>query len=356
MRIPGISRDLGHDPVIRTLLAAAAARIDAEFVGGDWVAAIRHGVRKPFSLAAVVVFAPLVALVVQGCTIIGPPPRHDARKTDGIATTAPSRKSTTPAPSHSRSKGRKTKISPFVGLANYLASRQGQITAAVYDNRTGQTWVFHPGTRQETASIVKVEIMGTAFWNAEHGRPLSAAQQALLLPMIEQSDNTAATDLLADVGGPAKVQHFDRLAGLTGTTVSTKQYIPGSTLPGWGLTLTTAFDEVKLVRAFAYSNSLLTPASRRRGLTLMEHVESAQAWGVSGGSYGALSGATVALKNGWLPHNLTAYTDWQVNSIGWVHGNGRDYVLAVLTNHSASEQYGIETIDAIARSIYRQLG
>jgi len=45
-----------------------------------------------------------------------------------------------------------------------------------------------------------------------------------------------------------------------------------------------------------------------------------------------------------------------VNSIGWVHGNGRDYVLAVLTTHSASEQYGIDTIDEIARSIYRQLG
>ena len=314
----------------------------------------RHGVRKPFYLAAVSALASLVA----GCTIIGPPPptKGDSRKTGGLSTTAPPTSSSRPTPSHSQSNGHNTKISPFVGLANYLSGRQGRITAAVYDNRTGKTWVFHPGVRQETASIVKVEIMGTAFWNAEHGQPLSAAQQALLPPMIEQSDNTAATDLLADVGGPPKVQHFDQLAGLTDTKVSTKQYIPGSTLPGWGLTLTTALDEVKLVRAFAYSNPLLTPANRQRGLTLMEHVESAQAWGVSGGSYGALSGATVALKNGWLPHNLTAYTDWQVNSIGWVHGNGRDYVLAVLTTHNASEQYGIDTIDEIARSIYRQLG
>jgi beta-lactamase family protein len=319
---------------------------------GHWVTAMRRGVRKPFSLAAVVVLAALVA----GCTIIGPPPSShgDSPKTHGFATTPSSNKSARPTPS--RSHGHKTNISPFVGLANYLASRQGQITAAVYDNRTGKTWILHRGMRQETASIVKVEIMGTAFWNAEHGQPLSAAQQALLTPMIEQSDNTAATDLLAAVGGPSKVQHFDQLAGLTGTTVSTKQYIPGSTLPGWGLTMTTALDEVKLVRAFAYSNSLLTRANRLRGLALMEHVESAQAWGVSGGNYGVLPGATVALKNGWLPHDLTAYTNWQVNSIGWVHSKSRDYVLAVLTTHNASEQYGIDTIDEIARSIYRQLG
>jgi hypothetical protein len=312
------------------------------------VSDMRNGVRRPLTLAAV----PVLASLVAACTIIGPP-RAGKTTPTGFGTapaTAPATATRTPSGGH------KATGSPFAGLAKYLAGRHVKVTAAVYDNRTGKTYVLHRGVRQETASIVKVEIMGTAFWNAEHGRPLTSAQQALLVPMIEQSENTAATDLLADVGGPARVQQFDQQAGLTDTTVSTKQYIPGSSLPGWGLTLTTARDEVTLVRKFAYPNSLLTTANRQHGLNLMSHVESDQAWGVSGGNYGALSGATVALKNGWLPHNLTAYTDWQVNSIGWVHGNGRDYVIAVLTNHSASEPYGIQTINTIARIVYNNLG
>jgi beta-lactamase class A len=309
---------------------------------------MRNGVRKPLYVAAV----PVLGSLIAACTIIGPPSASKTKPT-GFGTSSPTAPATA---SPASSGGHKATGSPFAGLTKYLAGRQGKVTAAVYDNRTGKTYVLNPGQRQETASIVKVEIMGTAFWNAQQGRPLTSAQQALLVPMIEQSDNTAASDLLKDVGGPARVQQFDQHAGLTKTTVSKKQFIPGSSLPGWGLTLTTALDEVMLVRTFAYANPLLTTANRQRGLNLMGHVEAGQAWGVSGGSYGVLPGATVVLKNGWLPHNLTAYTDWQVNSIGWVHGNGRDYVIAVLTNHSASETYGIQTIDKIARIVYAKLG
>jgi len=302
-----------------------------------------HGMSKPFHLTATALLASLIA----GCSIIG---------STHTPTTDPSK----PAPSASatspQGSSRLRALSPFKALSGYLANRAGQITAAVYDKRTRKTWVFHRGVRQDTASIVKVEIMGTALWEAQHGKPLSATERALMIPMIENSDNNAATELLADVGGPDAVQRFDRRAGLYDTTPSRTKYIPGTSLPGWGLTTTTAFDEARLVSRFAYPNSVLSTASRRYGLNLMKHVESAQAWGVSGGNYGLLPGTTVALKNGWLPHQLATNSDWQINSIGWVSGNGRDYVLAVLTNHNPSEDYGIETIDTIARRIYAELG
>ena len=120
------------------------------------------------------------------------------------------------------------------------------------------------------------------------------------------------------------------LAGLGGTTVSTLALIPGTSLPGWGLTKTTALDEVRLVKRFAYPDSLLADAGRRYGLDLMEHVENDQYWGVSAG---VAQGTTVALKNGWLP---LAGAGWQVNSIGWISGHGRDYVLAVLSDRNPS--------------------
>jgi hypothetical protein len=305
---------------------------------------MRRGISKPLHLAAVAVLASVIA----GCSIIAPPSTPSG---DPTATAPPK----TIGPSASPS-SRPRAVSPFTSLLSYLAHREGQITAAVYDKRTGRTWVFHRGIRQDTASIVKVEIMGTALWEAQNGTPLSAAEKALMPVMIENSDNNAATEMLADVGGPSAVQRFDRRAGLFDTIPSRLKYIPGSTLPGWGLTTTTAFDEVRLVSRFAYPNSVLRPASRRYGLKLMEHVESDQAWGVSGGNYGLLSGATVALKNGWLPHQLATDSDWQINSIGWISGHGRDYVLAVLTDHSPTEAYGIDTIDTIARSIFTELG
>jgi hypothetical protein len=222
------------------------------------------------------------------------------------------------------------------------------VTAALYDARTQRTWLLHPRSAQDTASIVKVEIMGTALQEAAAaGRALPAAEAELMPSMIENSDNDSATALLADVGGPAALARFDRSAGMTDTTPSTLALIPGTSLPGWGLTTTTALDEVTLVSKFAYPNAVLSGASRHYGLSLMEHVEADQDWGVSGG---VPAGTTVALKNGWLP---LGPSDWQVNSIGWIFGHGRNYVLAVLTRGSPTEAYGIETVETIARDVYR---
>jgi hypothetical protein len=241
-------------------------------------------------------------------------------------------------------------VSPFAsrGLRSYLASRSGRVTAALYDARTKHTWLLHPRSVQDTASIVKVEIMGTALQQAAAAGQDLPASEALLMPsMIENSDNDSATELLADVGGPSAIAGFDRSADMTDTTPSTLALIPGTSLPGWGLTTTTALDEVILVSRFAYPNSVLSDASRKYGLSLMEHVEADQDWGVSGG---VPAGTTVALKNGWLP---LGPTDWQVNSIGWVFGHGRNYVLAVLTKGSPTEAYGIDTIETIAKDIYQ---
>lgn len=240
-------------------------------------------------------------------------------------------------------------VSPFARLRRYLSNRAGEITAAVYDANSKQTWVLHPRVVQDTASIVKVEIMGTALAQSGGG-PLPAAEAALMPTMIENSDNQSATKLLADVGGAAAVARFDQSLGMRRTTPSSLALIPGTPWPGWGLTTTTALDEVTLVSAFAYPGSVLSPAARGYGLGMMEKVEADQDWGVSGG---AGSGTTVALKNGWLP---LGPSDWQINSIGWISGHGRNYVLAVLTNGNPTEAYGIQTIAHLAKVIYAQLG
>jgi beta-lactamase class A len=225
------------------------------------------------------------------------------------------------------------------------------VTAALFDERTNHVWLYHPGRREYTASIVKVQIMGTALQQGQSsGQGVPAAEKALIPAMIENSDNDAATTLLRDVGGPSALARFDRSAGLTQTTPSTLALIPGTTLPGWGLTTTTALDQVRLVARFAYPSSILSDASRQYGLSLMEQVEADQRWGVSGG---VPPGTVIALKNGWLPFGSS---NWQIDSIGWVAGHGRNYVLAVLAAGNPSYDYGISTIETISGFIYRSRG
>lgn len=289
--------------------------------------------------------APALALVVVLALAACSSPSGSAAPADPAASAPPS-----PFPTATHSV--KPQVhSPFAGLRHYLAGRSGRITAAVFDARTGRTWVYHPGVLEDTASIVKVQIMGTAFRQAEvKNTALPSSQASLLPPMIEYSDNDAATRLLADVGGAGAVRQFDLLAGLDHTHPSSVKLIPGTPWPGWGLTTTTAADQVKLVSRFAFANSVLSPADRKYGLSLMEHVQDGQNWGVSGG---VPAGVTVALKNGWIE---LPGTGWHINSIGWINGNGRNYVLAVLTDHNPTEQYGIDTIEAIAAKMYAELG
>jgi hypothetical protein len=59
----------------------------------------------------------------------------------------------------------------------------------------------------------------------------------------------------------------------------------------------------------------------------------------------------VALKNGWLPLDSGG---WQVNSIGYVNGDGRNYVIAVLTD-GGTEANGIATIEELSGFIWREL-
>jgi len=230
-------------------------------------------------------------------------------------------------------------------VKRYLAGRKGGVTAAVEDLNTGREWQLNPAARDQTASIVKVDILETLLH--EHGSATSAlgtaaADATTAEEMIEASNDADASALWNAVGGASAVAGYDRLAGLTKTTPGADGY--------WGESLTTAADQIKLLQQLALTSKLLTPVARRYELSLMREVDADQNWGASGG---VPAGVTVELKNGWVP--LTGYSDWEVNSIGWVHGDGRDYLIAVLTAHDPSESYGIATIDHLSAAVYSGL-
>jgi beta-lactamase class A len=228
------------------------------------------------------------------------------------------------------------------------------VLAAVYDLRSGRTWHLGQGRPQAEASVVKLDVLETLL--SEHGQGdgtgLSASERTLAEQMIEDSDNDAATSLWYAVGGAARIRSFNARAGLTRTEPSSCVVCPGFAWPGWGLTTTTPEDQIALLRQLVTPSSLLTKAAREYAVSLMRDVTPSQRWGVSGGVPAQVS---VALKNGWLPLRGAA-SDWQINSIGWVSGGGRNYLMAVLTTGNPSEQYGIDTIDRLAAMVWQQMG
>jgi Beta-lactamase enzyme family len=237
--------------------------------------------------------------------------------------------------------------------ASYVSTRTGTVLAAVYDLGTKQTWHLGTGKPQAEASVVKLDVLETLLAERGDSSPagLSASDRSLAEQMIEDSDNDAATSLWYEAGGAAKIRSFNAAAGLTRTSPSPCVVCPGFPWPGWGLTTTVPTDQIALLRELVDSGTLLTSAERGYALSLMEHVTLSQRWGVSGG---VPAHVTVALKNGWLPLNA-ADTDWQINSVGWVSGSGRNYLIAVFTTGNPTEQYGIDTIDELSAIVWNKM-
>lgn len=266
---------------------------------------------------------------------------------------------------------------PLRGILDYLRTRKGVAQVALFDKITGRTYLVSDGTdTQYTASIVKADIL--ARWlRRMQWRPgtipasMPYSIKYLMQNMITLSDNVAATGLFYFGGGCARLTLFNGLI----PTRDTKVGCQTPTYYGWGNTTTTAADQVRIVRTLAYRNRVLRPDARDYGLSLMESVTPTQRWGVSCGPWGTdcaapdyahpVPGVTVALKNGWkFVPTCTVQDDtcpWQVNSIGWVQGKGRDYALAVLTTDDPVGKgtfgfdYGIATIQGVSQRIWDNL-
>ncbi|GGN79337.1 hypothetical protein GCM10011579_063650 [Streptomyces albiflavescens] len=231
--------------------------------------------------------------------------------------------------------------------ARALVQPQGRarVTAAVFDlDGTGrEPAVYGDDTPYDTASIVKVDILAAALLKAQDtGHALTAQERDQAEAMIERSDNAAANALWRRIGLAPGLEAANKRLGLTATKGG-----PGAK---WGLTRTTASDQIRLLRAVFDTGSAspggstaLTEASRTYIRTLMTRIVGEQAWGVS-----AAGGSGWALKNGWLQRNTTGL--WDVNSVGRVTANGRHYLVAVLSDGNTSMKDGIALVEREARA------
>jgi beta-lactamase class A len=224
------------------------------------------------------------------------------------------------------------------------SARRGRVSSvavAVDDPGTGLTCQLNSSWHFDSASVVKVTILGALLRKTEDQRRyLTGTEAARAWAMITRSDNNAASALWAELGR-RYLQHFLNLAGMRHTLLG-----PGGL---WGLTLITAADEVLLLRLLLRQNPVLSAAARNYALSLMAQVITAQRWGLP---VGAPVSLTAHVKNGWLP---LATHGWRIHSIGVLTGRGTGYIIVVLTEDNPTMGYGIGTVEAIARAVNRDL-
>ncbi|MEU7057015.1 serine hydrolase [Streptomyces sp. NPDC046197] len=220
-----------------------------------------------------------------------------------------------------------------------------RVTAAVLglDDTGGQPKVYGDDTPYDTASIIKVDILATTLLQAQDaGRQLTAQERTRADAMIRRSDNASADALWRSIGRAPGLEAANKRLGLTSTK--------GGPGPKWGLTRTTASDQIRLLRAVFDTNAAarggaraLTGDSRSYVRILMARITSEQSWGVS-----AAARSGWALKNGWLQRNTTGL--WDVNSVGRITVDGRRYVVAVLSEGNSSMSEGISRVERAART------
>ena len=221
-------------------------------------------------------------------------------------------------------------------LKKYLKTRNGEQSVAMRVHGQREIHVLnHGATTYITASIIKLAIMETVLIQAiGEKRQLTKSEKDLLVPMIENSSNEAATALWEQVGKADGVRKAMRRMGATHTTFDPENR--------WGMTSTTAADQIVIADHIFCPNTIIPESMRAYACELMSSVEDDQNWGMSAGMKSPF------VKNGWLPRD----DGWHVNSVASTGAKG--YTAVGLT-HSATASMDdlVETIEGMARIIAR---
>jgi hypothetical protein len=186
--------------------------------------------------------------------------------------------------------------------------------------------------------VFKVMVMaGTLLEAQERGRELSEWELSQLTPMITRSTNPQVRRLWRSFGSSPWFRQQVGIFELDETRVTADR---GSS---WGRTLTSASDQVDLLRQVLLGEwGPLTEDYRAEALALMTSVVPEQTWGVTAG---VPSSWGVAQKNG--------FAGATTNSVGWVDepGPGNGYLVAILSTGWPSFSAGIPVVEYVSLAI-----
>jgi hypothetical protein len=213
----------------------------------------------------------------------------------------------------------------IAAAVDYLNGRAGRTSLAVVDSR-GRLAGVRVREHFQSASVVKVMFL-TAFLQrlSALGRPVSAFDNSLLYPMIHESNNVAASAVLAKVGAGA-VARVAREAGM-------RDYAPG--IGWWAFTLTSAADQA---RFFVAIERLIPHRFWPYARGLLAGIEPEQSWGIP---EVARPRWQVFFKTGALP------SEGLFNEAARLESRGTTFTVAVFTTGDPSMAYGEETLRGV---------
>lgn len=229
-------------------------------------------------------------------------------------------------------------------LMTSYGSNTGQFGVAIRDLRTGVDWEFRKDYSSQSASMAKVMIVMMALRHARaQGGELPFERMTQASAAIIRSDNDSS-DALWDYAGRRPA--YAALAAELGL----KHTRPDERRDFWSWTWTTPSDQRSLMQQLVSGTKALHDEDRYYLLDLMRKTQSDQTWGVG---HPKSKQVQVQMKNGWVQFQSTDGL-WAVNSLGRVHGEGRDYLACFMCRMPTFES-GRELLDAVGADVWKAL-
>jgi len=214
---------------------------------------------------------------------------------------------------------------------SYLGGRDGYTSFAVIDSE-GRMHGSHVHRTFVSASVVKAMLL-VAYLREAAGahRALDEEDRELLQPMIHYSDNEAASAVWERIGNP-RLRALARRAGMTDFSIE----------GDWASAQISAADQAR----FFFGLRELVPA-RFRHLAdhLLSHIAGYESWGVP--AVARPRGWRVYFKGGWRG----TWRGQLVHQIAWLRKPHERVAIAVMTDGDPSMEYGIDTIQGVARRL-----
>jgi zinc D-Ala-D-Ala dipeptidase len=212
----------------------------------------------------------------------------------------------------------------------FLSHRAGIVSWALIDSH-GRTHGLSARRTFISASLVKAMLL-VAYLRQVGNRPPTAAERALLGPMITRSDNRLATAVFARVGD-LRLRALAARGGMKSFSVSGY----------WSGAHFSATDQARFFRVF---DRLVPKRSRGYARQLLSSIVAWQRWGFSRSSLAA--GFHTFFKGGWRRTGLGLL----VHEAALFERGPLRVSMAVLSDGNPSHDYGTATLRGVAQRIF----
>ena len=215
----------------------------------------------------------------------------------------------------------------------YAGTRLGTVRISVRVRH--RAWGWRATQTVPSASVIKAMLLVAYLDDPRvRGRALTAGDRALIEPMIRWSDNAAASNVLAYVGGDA-VRAVARRAHMRRFTLVTGL---------WGLSQIDADDQSRFFRRI---DERVVARHRATAMHLLATVVPSQRWGIG---QVRPRGWALYFKGGWGSGSGAVE-----HQVALLRRGERRVGVAVLTSGSPSHLYAEETLEGIFARLLRGL-